>query len=45
MDCLIFDFDGVIVDSEPVHLEGFRQVLAQQGVTLTTQEYYERYLG
>lgn len=45
MDCLIFDFDGVIVDSEPVHLVGFQQVLAGAGISLTSQEYYQRYLG
>ena len=42
---MIFDFDGVIVDSEPVHLACFRQVLAGTGVTLTEEEYYAKYLG
>ena len=42
---MVFDFDGVIVDSEPIHLEGFRQVLAERGVSLGRDEYYERYLG
>ena len=42
---MIFDFDGVIVDSEPVHLACFRQVLAGAGVTLTEEEYYAKYLG
>ena len=45
MDALIFDFDGVIVDSEPIHLMGFQHVLAQAGVEITEAEYYERYLG
>ena len=26
LDAVIFDFDGVVVDSEPVHFEGFRAV-------------------
>ena len=45
MDALIFDFDGVIVDSEPVHLECFRAVLAGAGVELTREDYYGKYLG
>lgn len=45
MDALIFDFDGVVVDSEPVHLWGFQQVLADVGVELSQRDYYEKYLG
>jgi len=45
MDALIFDFDGVIVDSEPVHFRGFQEVLGLIGVELTEQEYYRDYLG
>jgi len=45
VDALIFDFDGVVVDSEPIHLRCFQQVLAGVGVRLTTQEYYGKYLG
>ncbi|HTV03528.1 MAG TPA: HAD family phosphatase [Luteitalea sp.] len=42
---VIFDFDGVLADSEPVHLHVFQTVLDQIGVTLTAEEYYARYLG
>ncbi|MCC6164615.1 MAG: HAD family phosphatase [Acidobacteria bacterium] len=42
---VIFDFDGVLADSEPVHLQVFQDVLDQIGITLTAEEYYERYLG
>lgn len=45
LDALIFDFDGVVVDSEPVHLRCFRAVLAARGVPLTTEDYYSKYLG
>ncbi len=45
MDALIFDFDGVLVDSEPVHLECYQQVLRDAGISLTREEYYARYLG
>ena len=42
---VVFDFDGVIANSEPLHFRAFRDVLAAEGVTLTEAEYYERYLG
>jgi beta-phosphoglucomutase len=42
---IVFDFDGVIANSEPLHFQGFRQVLAEEGVTLTERDYYARYLG
>ena len=45
MDALIFDFDGVVVDSEPIHLTGFQKVLAGVGVEMTRQDYYGKYLG
>ena len=45
MDALIFDFDGVIVDSEPVHMAAFQSVLAAVGVTLSPEDYYQRYIG
>jgi len=45
VDAMIFDFDGVVVDSEPVHFAGFRRVLADVGVTMTEDAYYRLYLG
>jgi beta-phosphoglucomutase-like phosphatase (HAD superfamily) len=42
---IIFDFDGVIADSEPLHYRGYRDVLAEEGVTLTEADYYAHYLG
>ena len=42
---VVFDFDGVIVDSEPLHLRAYQQVLAPRGVSLTTEAYYGKYLG
>ena len=41
----IFDFNGVLVDDEPVHLEAFREALAPRGITVTDQAYLERYFG
>lgn len=42
---VIFDFDGVLADSEPVHLHVFQTVLDRIGITLTAEEYYAQYLG
>jgi beta-phosphoglucomutase len=42
---VIFDFDGVITDSEVLHLRSFNQVLAQYGVEISTRDYYKKYLG
>jgi beta-phosphoglucomutase len=42
---VVFDFDGVIANSEPLHCSAFRDVLQQAGVTFTEQEYYASYLG
>jgi len=45
LDALIFDFDGVVVDSEPVHLAAFQEILTLEGITMTHDDYYEKYLG
>jgi beta-phosphoglucomutase-like phosphatase (HAD superfamily) len=42
---IVFDFDGVIANSEPLHFAAFRDVLADEGQTLTVRDYYDRYLG
>lgn len=45
LQAVIFDFDGVIADSEPLHLRAFQQTLGDEGIVLTAEEYYARYLG
>jgi HAD superfamily hydrolase (TIGR01509 family) len=42
---IVFDFDGVLADSEPLHLRAAQQVCAAIGVTIARDEYYARYLG
>lgn len=42
---IVFDFDGVIADSEKAHFEMFRQSLLDEGIELTWPEYCEKYLG
>lgn len=41
----LFDYNGVLVDDEAVHLAAFRDVLAPLGIDITDAEYQERYLG
>jgi beta-phosphoglucomutase len=45
LQAIVFDFDGVIADSEPLHLRAFQQTLAEQQIELTGRDYYSRYLG
>jgi len=42
---VIFDFDGVITDSEILHLRSFNQILSQFGLKVEKDEYYKKYLG
>jgi len=45
LKAIIFDCDGVIVNSEPAHLAAFQKVLAEEGISLSRQEYLDRYLA
>jgi beta-phosphoglucomutase len=42
---VIFDFNGIIVDDEPIHFQLFQRVLGEEGMVLTEEAYYARYLG
>ncbi len=42
---IVFDFDGVLADSEPLHLRAYQEVLAGLGLALSRDEYYSAYLG
>jgi beta-phosphoglucomutase len=45
LQAVLFDFDGVIADSEPLHLAGFQQALAFHDIDLDEAAYYARYVG
>jgi beta-phosphoglucomutase len=45
LQAIIFDFDGVIADSEPLHLRAFQQTLRAEGIELSAADYFSRYLG
>lgn len=42
---ILFDFNGVIVDDEPIHFELFQEVLREEGIELSREDYYADYLG
>jgi HAD superfamily hydrolase (TIGR01509 family) len=42
---VIFDFNGIIVNDEPIHFALFRRVLGEEGIDLAEDVYYARYLG
>ena len=45
LQAIVFDFDGVIADSEPLHLRAFQHTLAEEQIELSAADYYSRYLG
>jgi len=44
IETVIFDMDGVIIDSEPIHLEIQDRLFKTYDISLTTSEY-QRYIG
>lgn len=45
LEAAIFDFDGVLANSEPIHLRVYQILLSEEGLSLASREYYDRYLG
>ncbi len=44
-EAVVFDFDGVIADTERMHFDSFRKVLEPKGISFTWEEYVARYMG
>src|SRR6516164_399240 len=42
---ILFDFDGVIVNSEPLHFYAFHETLRAEKIELTEAEYYRELIG
>jgi HAD superfamily hydrolase (TIGR01509 family) len=42
---IVFDFDGVIVNSEPIHFAAFEKLFADLYIPLTRDEYYAELIG
>src|SRR5436190_178856 len=45
VQAIVFDFDGVLADSEPLHLKAYQALLEPHGIHLDHRTYCERYLG
>ncbi len=45
LEAIIFDFDGVIVDTEPAILGVFQELAQREGLTLTEEDYFADYLA
>jgi len=45
LKAVIFDFDGVIVDTEGLHLRAFNEVAAPFNIEISEKDYYGKYLG
>ena len=41
---LIFDFNGVLADDDPIHMQALREVAREEGLEFTDEEYLDRYL-
>ncbi len=44
-DAVLFDFDGVLVHSEPLHYVAFQTIADREGLTLGEERYYTELLG
>src|SRR5687768_10917499 len=42
---VLFDFDGVLCNSEPLHFFAFQEVLAAEKISLSEAEYYNEMIG
>ncbi|MHC4060933.1 MAG: HAD family hydrolase [Planctomycetota bacterium] len=45
LGAVIFDFDGVITDSEVLHLRAFNRMLGRFAIEISKEDYYRDYLG
>lgn len=45
LSAVIFDFDGIIVDTEPLHYKAFQEVLVPLGLGYSWDEYLRHYIG
>ncbi len=45
LKAIVFDFDGVIANSEPAHFVTFQKVLSEEGVSISQVDYFKKYLA
>src|SRR5262245_28670054 len=41
---VIFDFNGILADDDPIHMQALHKVAVEQGISFTEHEYIESYL-
>src|SRR4029453_3515280 len=41
---VIFDFNGILADDDPIHMQVLHKVAVEEGITYTEDEYMETYL-
>ena len=44
-DSILFDFDGVLADSEPLHYRCWKHILSPYGINLEWDEYASQFIG
>lgn len=44
IQAVIFDLDGLLADTEPLHCRAFQEALADQGVVVSDREYREHWI-
>ncbi len=37
---ILMDFNGVIINDEPLHMKGYQEILKSEGIDLTEEDYY-----
>ncbi|HEY0459864.1 MAG TPA: HAD family phosphatase [Pyrinomonadaceae bacterium] len=37
---ILFDFNGVIIDDEPIQMRAYQEILGKEGIALTEEDYY-----
>jgi len=45
LKAIVFDFDGVVVDSEPVHYQAFMEIGRGLGIAFDYEHYLRNYIG
>jgi beta-phosphoglucomutase-like phosphatase (HAD superfamily) len=38
---ILLDFNGVIIDDEPIQMKAYQELLAAENIALTDEQYYE----
>ena len=41
---VVFDFNGILADDDPIHMRAFRQVAQEEGLSFSEEDYLNEYL-